>query len=267
MNELTRPPFSNSRAIASGCRQAEHIARASSGDVMDVCRSIIDDNRVVYPQAEALKLARLLIADNDEAVAAMIKETLTGTSESKQLFAQLFSKTAGALGAFWERDQCSFADVTLGMSSLHRHLRENVYRLQQLLTPTKHHRRALITPIPGDDHIFASAMVVEYFRAAGWLVDSGINLKRSNLLRASRTYKFDFIGISVSAADRLYDASRLIHDFRSVQGLQTVPILVGGPPFQQDVTAAVQIGADYSASSALEAIEIATRLPLRMELN
>ena len=267
MNELTRAPFSNSQAIASDCKQAEHIARAWSGDGTDVCRSLIDHNQVVYPQADALELARLLIADKEESVAAMIEETLTGTSESLQLFAQLFSKTAVTLGIFWEQDQCSFADVTLGMSSLHRHLRENVDRLQQLFTPTKHHRRALITPIPGDDHIFAAAMVVEHFRAAGWVVDSGINRKRSDLLRASRTDKFDFIGISVSAADRLYDASRLIHDFRSVQGLQTVPILVGGPPFQQDVTAAVQIGADYFASNALEAIEIATRLPLRLELN
>lgn len=32
MNELTRAPFSNSQAIASDCKQAEHIARAWSGD-------------------------------------------------------------------------------------------------------------------------------------------------------------------------------------------------------------------------------------------
>ena len=263
MTELTRTTFRTGSKIAEGEESPALLTRSISQAAANTCKSLIDHHSVVFPQSDAFELANVLIAQKEALVTELIESALDQTTDGKQLFAQLFSKTAATLGLMWERDQCSFADVTLGMSCLHRQFRRNVERLSSYLEPIPDRRRALITPLPGDDHIFAAALVGEYFRAAGWQVYSGINFTRSAVLRSCADEDFDFIGISVSADERLYDASQLIHDIRCIERLESVPILVGGLPFQTDITAAAQIGADHAASNITEALEIAERLPLK----
>lgn len=264
MTELTRTTFRTGRKFAGRDENAALYPQSISQVAADTCRNLIDHHSVVFPQSDAFKLAHLLIAQRDKLVTSFVEVALNETTDGKQLFAQLFSKTAAALGIMWERDLCSFADVTLGMSGLHYQFRRYVDRLGNYQLPSVARRKALITPIPGDDHIFAAALVSEYFRAAGWQVNSGIGLSRSMLLRNCADENFDFIGMSVSSDSRLYDASQLINDIRCIERLETVPILVGGLPFQNDITAATQIGADHAASNVLEAVEIAARLPSKL---
>lgn len=267
MTELTRTTFRTGRKFGDQDENPALYTQSMSQAAAKTCKNLIDHHSVVFPQSGAFELANLLIAQNEALVTELIEETLNETTDGKQLFSQLFSKTAATLGLMWERDQCSFADVTLGMSCLHRQFRRNSKRLRSYLEPIPERRRALITPIPGDDHIFAATLVAEYFKAAGWHVYSGINFTHSAVLRACTKEDFDFIGISVSANERLYDASQLIHDIRCIERLESVPILVGGLPFQTDITAAAQIGADHAASNVIEALEIAEKLPPRSGAN
>lgn len=176
------------------------------------------------------------------------------------LFSALLGGAAQELGVRWESDALSFAEVTLGMSTMHGLLRRFSGALAGEVPAVTGNRVVFVTPIPGEAHIFAGSLLSEYFRAAGWRVHSGIQANLKTLVATVKQNHVDVVAITVSDDDKVKDCLKLIHQMRSRSKNQDLAILVGGPPFVSDPSLHRRVGADATAIDALSALDAASGL-------
>ncbi len=173
------------------------------------------------------------------------------------IFLELLAPIAVELGSRWTSDLCSFADVTMGMSELHTVLRKNSTRLAMEISSSAPGESILVTPMPGQTHVFGASIVEEFFRAANWDVRSGVNASERDLLSALADEHFTIVGLSVAHNGLLEDCKCLISEIRKVSLNQEVKIMVGGPAFVLDPSQVEEVGADATASNAKQALEMA----------
>ncbi|MEM1018856.1 MAG: cobalamin B12-binding domain-containing protein [Pseudomonadota bacterium] len=168
--------------------------------------------------------------------------------------------SANALGERWEQDTCSFADVTLGMAVIHRLLRQFSDLLIGEVPSVSGAPTVLVTPLPGETHIFAVALLAEYFRAAGWRVLSGINAKLRNILESVAANQVGVVAISVTGQDKIAPTQKFVQQLRHRSKDTNMRVLVGGPPFMSRPSLQRDVGADATAVDALAALETARHL-------
>jgi MerR family transcriptional regulator, light-induced transcriptional regulator len=125
-----------------------------------------------------------------------------------------------------------------------------------------HNRRALFAPAPGDQHSFGLAMVVEFFRRAGWNVWCGPQTSSNNLGALVRRQWFAIVGFSVSC-ELCFEA--LATSIRRMSCNPAIGVMVGGPIFVQYPELVALVGADATAAdgrqAALQAENLLALLP------
>jgi methanogenic corrinoid protein MtbC1 len=176
------------------------------------------------------------------------------------VFETLLAGAAHEMGLRWERDDCSFADVTLGMAVIHRLLRRYSDALVGEVTTVLDNPVVLVTPLPGEAHIFAAALLAEHFRAGGWRVHSGIHSTLPSVIQNVKEHHVDIVAVTLSSADKLEETDRLIQQIRSRSRNMNVRVIVGGPPFSADSRLHRAIGADATAADFVSALDVASHL-------
>jgi len=205
-------------------------------------------------------LADCLVEGDSGEADAMFEELFAKGHKASGLILDLLGPTAIELGDRWCEDRCSFAEVTMGMSVLHTVLRKNSHRLSVEVAPNLAGQSILIAPMPGQNHLFGASIVEEFFRASNWDVHSGANLGLREMLALVADEHFSVVGLSIAENDLVDDCKDLISQVRKVSLNQELRILVGGPAFIVDPGQVQAVGADATASNALQALEIARSL-------
>lgn len=178
-----------------------------------------------------------------------------GISVSK-LFIDLLSNAARRLGELWGEDSCSFGDVTVGMAILHNIVRSYAPRLAHELKADEFKGSIYVAPMPGQMHIFGSFMLETFLSAAGWNVKSGLPKTREEFLNEFSTHDYSAIAITVSDIRDVVECKQLIKNIRNMSLNTDVKVLVGGPLFNDGKMLFKKLGADATASNALEALEV-----------
>ncbi len=185
-------------------------------------------------------------------------------AEPNNLCLDLLSPTASRLGTMWEEDLCDFTQVTMGILRL-----ANVMRLvaRAFEAQADAHQdkavavpRALLAQMPGEQHGFGLAMVVQFFRDAGWNVRSEPTITTDSLAGLVKHQWFGVAGLSVSCTERLEQLSATIRAIRGCSCNRAIGILVGGPPFIEHPHLAAMVGADATAADARQAVQQAHAL-------
>lgn len=212
-------------------------------------------------EADIAAFTDLVLRGSDAAVnASFIRYADEDDAPIMGLFLEMLSGSARMLGDRWVSDECSFVDVTLGLATLHTLLHRYGERLEDELEPITDDRSILITPIPGEDHIFAASVVLQFFRSARWQAYSGIGESRDAILRSVESDPPDIVGVAVSASDKLSDCRSFIDELRARSPNKVMKVLVGGPPFMEEPLAYKTVGADATAHDAVSALTVAARL-------
>lgn len=196
----------------------------------------------------------------EERVTDQIQTYLHDGQTVSTVFGTLLAGAANELGERWESDSCSFADVTLGMAIVHRLLRSYSDSLSAELPTVQGDPVILVTPLPGESHIFAAALLAEHFRAAGWRVHSGIYTKMRALVESVGERHVDVVAVTVSDVAKIEEAERLIRQVRSRSKNSDVRFMVGGGAFVSDPVLHQAVGAEATATDALEALVVASQL-------
>ena len=137
-------------------------------------------------------------------------------------------------------------------------------RLQQLLHELgpafrgevehrEHGRRALLVPVPGEQHSFGLFMVAEFFRRAGWDVASGPPGSVAELVRLVRGEWFAVVGLSVSSDAKLDALASSIRAIRRASRNRAIGVLAGGPVFLEHPELVALVGADATATDGRQA--------------
>lgn len=201
-------------------------------------------------------VARTLTDDLDTLLARVDVMLGSGISEETVLI-DLFSPAARELGALWEDDRCSFADVTIGLCRLEQLVQELAERGD---TAPALGRDALFTVTPGDQHSFGVTVVADVFRRAGWRALAEANADQDELTGLLAARRFDLVGLSVHHDERLEAVPPFIRALRSASRHADVRVLVGGRVFTDRPGLAAAMGADGTAPDARAAVRLAAEL-------
>lgn len=197
-----------------------------------------------------------LVLSSDFTVAMSYIEDLRAQGVSLDLLClNLLAPTARRLGDLWNDDLCDFTQVTLGLCQLHRVLRELDPMVRnacgtEYRGPT---RRALIIPVPGEQHTFGLAMVTDFFRRSGWDVCSDCIRNDHDLAAVVREQWFALVGFSLSCERHIEVLATSIRTVRRASRNRSIGIMVGGQLFNEYPGLVARVGADATATDGRQA--------------
>ncbi|MGC4394601.1 cobalamin B12-binding domain-containing protein [Hydrogenophaga sp. T2] len=217
------------------------------------------------PPAEALSepaitaFARLLLAPDPAPAFEHIEVQRRRGLSIESLYLDLVTPAARLLGEWWEVDECSFTDVTLGAGRLQHLLRDHSLSRDLALQPVGDGRRVLLAPAPREQHSLGLLMVAEFFRHAGWDVHGGPTEAGSDPVRSVGRHWYDLVGFSLAAEVHAEALQRTIAQVRSASRNPRIGILVGGAAFHARPTLHGALGADLALADAAQAPALALR--------
>jgi len=216
-------------------------------------------NDTKISELEVAAFAPLAIALEAHELLAEVEGYLAQGLSAERIFIELLAPAARHLGSEWTADRIDFLDVTMGLWRLQEVLREVAARAGPGAPPSAD-RRSLFSPFPGDQHSFGAAMIDECFTRAGWSSDLLTEPTRALLLARVAATDYDLVGLTVSCDCHIGQVSSLIVAVRNVSKNPNVRLLLGGRVLIEDPNLAHRSGADGTAATAVEALDLADRL-------
>jgi methanogenic corrinoid protein MtbC1 len=172
----------------------------------------------------------------------------------------LLAPAARKLGEMWERDECDFLDVTMGLWRLQEVMREVAARAPVDFAGLALPYGALFSPMPGDHHNFGTLMLEEVFARGGWRSESLVKPERRELLDRLARQPFDLIGLTLARDCPSAALGNLIKAVRNVPANPHIIVLVGGRMINENPGMAMEVGADGTGADALAALDLANSL-------
>jgi methanogenic corrinoid protein MtbC1 len=216
-------------------------------------------------QSDVDKLVALLLGSEVPLVVAYVDDLRAAGVPLDAIYLDLMAPSARELGRMWEEDLCDFTQVTTGLSQLQSLLHQISMAVQPELKPLEHGRRVLLSPLPGEQHTFGLAIVMDFFWRAGWDVIGGPIASERELLRLVRDNWFDIIGLSLGSEKWLDQTMAEIRLIRRESRNPAIGVLVGGPVFSGHPERVAMVGADAWAEDARAAPERAEILLSELE--
>jgi methanogenic corrinoid protein MtbC1 len=269
IGELLRP--SSERASNDDGLRAVLLAKAVEYEIIprlmlahrvpDECAAHpVASNQRVTPEDVAL-FAELVLHEDDFAVRDCVIALRDRGVPVEAIFLDLLAPVARHLGEMWERDLCSFTEVTVGLGRLQKVLRENSAAFGQF-NGSKHRpegRRILLMPCPGEQHTFGLSLVAEFFHRSEWDVVTCFLATDAAAVMVKKDW-FDVVGFSLGSetgVPRLAAAMKLV---REVSQNPQISIIAGGPIFLLHPELGQQIPADAIIVDGPQAPSQAERL-------
>ncbi len=209
---------------------------------------------------EVEAFAPLVMQVEADALLAHVEAVLARGVSFETVLVDLLAPTARRLGEFWNEEICDFVDVTMGLWRLQEVVHEISVRLPAMRSGPNGGRRALFSPMPGDQHSFGAVMIEDIFRRDGWQTDRIGMADTSELLKRVEHDWFDIIGLTVSCDCHIGPLRSTIAAVRSVSRNPRVCVMVGGRIFSEDPDLAMRVGADGTARDAKLAPKVADEL-------
>lgn len=210
------------------------------------------------PTAKNIRDFGLVLITQDVAQGEGYVEELVKSGVPLELvFLKLFTATAKLLGEYWEEDERDFSEVTIGLSKLQQLLRKFAAPFESNLTVIDPRRRALVLVTPGDQHTFGSFMVEEFFRRSGWYVPFSHEYDVDNPAEMVRDIWFGVAGFSLSTKTLFHVLKQHIQHIRQISKNPNIEIMVGGALFVENPELVEEVGADATATDALQAVKYA----------
>lgn len=172
----------------------------------------------------------------------------------------LLAPAARKLGEMWERDECDFLDVTMGLWRLQEVMREVAARSPADFGNLQMPYSALFSPMPGDHHNFGVMMIEEVFARAGWRSEALVKPERRELLDRLARQPFDLVGLTLARDCPSAALGNLIKAVRNVSANPRIIVLIGGRMINEDPGIATAVGADGTGADALSALDLANSL-------
>ncbi len=209
---------------------------------------------------EVIRFAELLWREGSAAALEAIHTLRERGWSLDEVYLDLLAPTARRYGMFWVSDAMSFADVTIGLSRLHFILRALGGPPGGLAPSFDGDRRVLFAPMPGEQHTFGVCMLAEFFRRAGWEVAEAAPQSAEELIDMAERGRYSIVGLSIAHDSRLEPLAATMRDLRRLGPVGPKGAMVGGRVFSARPDLALRIGADATASNALQAVDQAARL-------
>jgi MerR family transcriptional regulator, light-induced transcriptional regulator len=200
------------------------------------------------------EFAELVIKRDASASIAYFEALQAQGATVEALFQDLLAPVARRLGVLWDEDINDFMDVTRGVAHLqqivHAFSGELIEEGRRPLT----NRRALLMPLPGEQHSFGVSLIGEHFRREGWRVWGGPPSTIGDIVELVDGQWFDMVGLSISALPDPEAVASSIRMIRKASHNKDLKVLVGGLVFASEPALISAVGADATAADGREAL-------------
>ena len=253
-----------SKSVANSTSHLNHLATTIESAIIPrllvnhgvglVARDRIDGvSTVIDGRTIAAFVHQLISQDNSEGY-DFVEELLGRGVPMERVLLELMAPAARLMGEMWTADQCSFVDVTLGLSRIQQMLRQfrNLSDGQRVAAENK--GRALLVPAPGEQHTFGLRVVEEFLLRDGWEVRSNLRASHAEMVQLVSEDDYDFVGFSLSGERLLAPLVSAIGDIRRRSRNRSLRVMVGGVAFAGQPDLAKMAGADVSVSDARDAV-------------
>jgi len=238
--------------IAEAGRKSFESAPTETAGPLDVPGPLVDLSRnYLLAILEGRRLDAIRLAE----------DALANGTSIADLYSKVIGRAQVEIGRMWQRGELHIAEEHLGSR-----ITEQVMAVVHARMPRapRNGKRVLVTSANGDLHDIGLRMVADHFEMAGWdVLFLGASMPADDLAAAVRDFEVDLIAVSAKLVLNVRAAAELVQAVRATPRGRTLPILVGGAPFQIVGDLWQLIGADGVAASAVEAVMVGDRLTAR----
>jgi len=257
----------------SGSGQLMRLSRTIEGEIIPRLMMLLKPESSGFVAAEELfkepapidysvdELVQMLLRHDAAAATRYVTALRSAGMPLPSIYLDLLAPAARILGIMWEKDECSFSQVTVAVAKMHQVLLQfSPCFCASIAEEKDDSHTAIIVPMPGEQHTFGLFMVVEFFRRAGWNIWSGNPATQRDLIDVIRTNTFELLGYSVAADRHLGHLKEQISEIRSKSKNPRIKIMVGGRAFTDNPTLFKEVGADATARDGQDAVVLAAEL-------
>jgi methanogenic corrinoid protein MtbC1/DNA-binding XRE family transcriptional regulator len=142
-----------------------------------------------------LYLQRALQGDSTGA-AEVIDSALSSGMSLSEVYTLILGAAQKSLGDKWVKGEINVAEEHL-VSNI---TTDQMARLRARISPAGlHHRRVVVSTLPGDDHVLGARFVSDFFLMHGWSVEYlGRNTPTDDLVAFIQTREADVVALSIS---------------------------------------------------------------------
>ncbi len=160
------------------------------------------------------------------------------------LFQDLLAPAARRLGELWDEDINDFMDVTRGFGHLQLIVHGFSAKFWSDGRQPISNRRALLMPIPEEQHSFGVSLVAEQFRREGWRVwTRAAGTQSTDITELVAGQWFDIIGLSAASVAAPEKLASQIRTIRQASRNKAVNVFVGGRAFVDEPRLVETVGA------------------------
>jgi len=174
---------------------------------------------------EVASLASAAVAQDLKGCMRQVEVRLQEGLSIESILLDLVSNTARLLGEQWQDDERSFAEVTLGLGTLHRLLATLRYRVKP---PLSHRGLVVLLAAPGEQHTLGIHVLGDLFQHAGWEALVKPNLGEEELIAMVSCEPVVMVGISVSSYALLGAVDRIVPRILQSSLNRDIAVMLGG---------------------------------------
>ena len=199
---------------------------------------------------------KLTTQDDPSVAIEYVRHLMANGVPFQDVLLELMAPAARVLGERWEQDQASFVEVALGVSRMHRILREFDGVPSHLWSDAGFGRHALLLPAPGELHSFGLRLVQEFLLRESWTVTNQPVATVEELGDLVAYEFYDIVGLSLSGQTNLQAFLESIRVIRQKSKNRHVKVIVGGHLFVERPELIESCGSDAYAVDAPATVTI-----------
>ncbi len=220
-------------------------------------------NQKHLPQPSLSRLVDAILSKDTRKAEDLIASLMDGGNDGPTMFRDIFQPLFQQLASYMTTGQISQARAAAA-SELTFHVMKGVVDRYSPKGLSASPSKLLIGCIPGEQHDIGCRIVANMFEMTGWnVVYVGSETDKDSFLEATLEAEPDLIGISVSNLLQVPTLKDLIIALHNCEIADRFKIMVGGYPFSINPSFATEVGADFTARNAVEAVTKARRYVTR----
>jgi len=254
--------------LSSGCVEAFDpkfiIARAVRSEVVDRLRvdragkTSESEQIVTFDAAQRAEFLDAMLSQERGAFDVTVEAMGLRGIPFVQTLRHLITPVLDDLGQMWRDDKASFVDVTLATCRVQTFVCEKLVATAARDRKGERHGTIAFARPMGESHTLGLTVVTECFRIDGWSVMGGVDLEIGDGLWSMLAERHvDVLGLSIGSEVQVPAAIEAITRARQVSRNRDIVIGIGGYCTIAAPEAVQNIGANFIASDALDAVDMA----------
>lgn len=179
----------------------------------------------------------------------------------RDIYMYVFEPALKHIGHLWELGNIDVADEHY-FSLATEHIMSILYTYIDMNNKKNYSLAALSSG--GERHTIGIRMISDLFEIEGWdTYFLGSNTPTKSIINTIDKYDIDLLAISVTMDYHINSVQSIIHAVRNTKDCKSIKIIVGGNAFNNDTKLWQRIGADGFTPTAVEAVNLGTKLMKR----